>query len=522
MPPLKKTLAQANSLKPVIALDNAAGFKWRRIGLAYAKGLPFRNGCLISLTELVAALITPCGGVRIDALKELDGAFAVVYFDGSRCILLSDHCNTFPVYYRNDFSVVADSSALKRLRVPYILDFDAATSFLYSCNVWNDGTLWKGWKKTEPGCVIDFQYTDGTKTKSVYHTLDCGSDEMPDNSFLENCYDYTRNMLYQLSKSFSNIVVPLSGGYDSRHILLLLKECGAENVQTYFVGSLNSPSLAVSWEIAQRLGYPWCHVVYNNRYWTKAFRSKARSDYSWYSGGIHTMAYHLDWPAVRDLHDDMCGQDTLFLPGYGGDFLAGSAVTKEVLHECSELKDVVRLLMKNYVRNPILKVHHRLLESLLSNTIAPPESSNPEFKLEFLVNEYERFLWRNKYCNHVMNAVRAYEFFGNAKWALPLANKTLINGLYSCRPSRRVNRFFYKEYCSRINDEIFSNIVTMPDREPTGVAKCLISAVKCYARKTILSPYFFIEPWRLPLFWFLNCAYQNSIGARIELREKRF
>ena len=69
------------------------------------------------------------------------------------------------------------------------------------------------------------------------------------------------------------IVLPLSGGLDSRLIAVYLKQIGYENVICFSYGKRESRDVVVSKRIAEKLKFKWEFIPYSRKKWNSFFKS---------------------------------------------------------------------------------------------------------------------------------------------------------------------------------------------------------------------------------------------------------
>ncbi len=121
------------------------------------------------------------------------------------------------------------------------------------------------------------------------------------------------------------IVVPLSGGYDSRLIVLMLKRLGYESVITFSYGRTGNKESEVSRKVAESLGLPWVFVEYSNELWYAWYHSEDYKEYAYFAHGCTSLPHIQDWPAVWQLNrDNVITTDSIFVPGHSADLPAGS------------------------------------------------------------------------------------------------------------------------------------------------------------------------------------------------------
>ena len=125
------------------------------------------------------------------------------------------------------------------------------------------------------------------------------------------------------------IVIPLSGGYDSRLIGHSLRELGARNVLCYTYGLSGNWESGISRELAQHLGFEWVMVPYSNPQWRTVAEPAAFRALLHGSRQFRILAHIQDWPAVQALvAQGRLAPDAVFVPGHSGDFLAGSHIPR--------------------------------------------------------------------------------------------------------------------------------------------------------------------------------------------------
>src|SRR5205807_3818500 len=125
------------------------------------------------------------------------------------------------------------------------------------------------------------------------------------------------------------IVVPLSGGYDSRLIVVMLRDFGCRNVLCYSYGIDGNWEAKISRELAAHLGFRWTMVPYSAPYWRAWSATSEFQRYFRSAGNLASVSHIQDWPAVYEMHRrGEIPNDAVFVPGHSGDFLAGSHIPK--------------------------------------------------------------------------------------------------------------------------------------------------------------------------------------------------
>ena len=129
------------------------------------------------------------------------------------------------------------------------------------------------------------------------------------------------------------IVLPLSGGYDSRLIAVMLARLGYDNVVCFSYGKPGNWESEISRRVAEKLGYKWLFVPYSRRKWRTSFQSEERLAYTRRASALCSPAVLQDWLAVRELTDHkLLSQDAIFVPGHTNDFITGGHIPAELAH----------------------------------------------------------------------------------------------------------------------------------------------------------------------------------------------
>ena len=213
------------------------------------------------------------------------------------------------------------------------------------------------------------------------------------------------------------IVLPLSGGLDSRLLALELRRTGYDRIITFTYGVAGNHEARVAAAIAASLELPWIEVVYTMAAWRAAFRDPTYAAYARYADGLASLPHIQDWLAVRELRDrGSVPADAVFVPGHNGGFLFG---------ENGSLHRLRRPTFRDLVAN-IERVHYHnvaigdpeLRSAIRARLVASLESDRPPYD-ESWTSRYERWEWEERNAKFMVNSVRVYEFWGY-DWRMPL------------------------------------------------------------------------------------------------------
>lgn len=270
--------------------------------------------------------------------SSIDGCWSVVIRQWGQTLIASDTMNMFPVFYTllDGKWLVSDSTAwLARQRPGIRLNEHARAEFLAAGFVMGRETLFEEIYQVRAGEVV--LLTEGHRKVAVqsdtWHYFLPGSfTEEPIELLKDRLVSVLSNVSFRLLSSLKGerLVVPLSGGYDSRLIVCMLKKAGYENVTCFTYGRPN-PESVISQKVAEKLGYEWIFADYTRIDTNGYLESPVFQAYHNYAGNHTSMPYLQEYFGVKYLKDNkLIPANSIFLPGHTGDYLAGSYLEKTI------------------------------------------------------------------------------------------------------------------------------------------------------------------------------------------------
>ena len=216
------------------------------------------------------------------------------------------------------------------------------------------------------------------------------------------------------------IVVPLSGGWDSRLIVLMLTRLRYSNMSAFTYGRPGNVESEISKQIADSLDIEWHFVPYSNELWRKWFQSEERSEYYAMSHNAVSLPHIQDWPAVWELkRGELIPEDSIFVPGHTGDYLAGTTGIGIVFGAaCVSPARVADAIYEGHYYLFPLTGGEPSIEEAIKNRIAVQLDVSVSSS-ESAVGYYKRWVWQERQAKFIVNSVRAYEFWGY-DWWIPL------------------------------------------------------------------------------------------------------
>ncbi|WP_165218762.1 asparagine synthase-related protein [Schaalia sp. ZJ1691] len=311
----------------------------------------------------------------------------------------------------------------------------AAEEFRHLGFVAGTDTLIEGVSTVPSGSCALFR-EDGTMTVTAHSTALCDSpiDVNPE-EFHSHFFDVLREATARMVEQANGhqILIPLSGGADSRLILTLLREVGARNVLAFTYGVAGSSEAEISRLVATGLDYPWKYVQLDphdvHARWYQPETLSFLQD-SW-SG--NALPHIQDWYALKELADDPdIDPHAVISPGH-------TVVGNE--HDFWAFPPEIPVSVGDMAR--ILAHHHFVLQAAPD---FPAHNAYSHAKLETFLREYwpdanphqrasviTQYNLFERQAKYINNSVRAYEHYG-FQWAMPMLEAEAWNTWFSCVP----------------------------------------------------------------------------------------
>ncbi|EKT4485826.1 hypothetical protein JGK44_000201 [Shewanella algae] len=392
----------------------------------------------------------------VNALKvlarELNGAFSVVIEDSEFVILISDKLRSIPLFYSNDeekifISDYLGEAAAKNREV----ESSSINSFIYAGCTIGSKTLLKNVSQILSSEIVMISKKSKLIKKDRYfdhkHSYKNNYDKFDSYDRLDSI---TNNFIERLKVSAKEktLIIPLSGGYDSRYILTALVRANFSNIICYTYGDPKSFEISVAKKVAKNLDVVLHVVEYSEDKWKSLLEDKDFSSYLKFAFNYSSVPHVQDYLALRELKENkLLPSDGIIIPGFCGDLLGGSYMPKEIVegNESELLKNKISdyIFAKQFAnsKEELDSVAKSEILSQISFEIAKDES----FNLDDLISTNEVFLTEHKVSKFVVNSLRVYEFFG-FEWRMPLWDDELITFWYNVPNVDRVDSKLYNDY----------------------------------------------------------------------------
>jgi asparagine synthase (glutamine-hydrolysing) len=251
-------------------------------------------------------------------LQSTNGIFSVVIQIDNCLFAASDKSRVIPLFYsfENETLSISDSPYNLLPKEPKI-DSEAAQEFLLSSFMLDEKTLIEGIYQIKPSAYLCFK--NGEITQKEYYSYCVKNSELNTSKILENDFFVVlENVFNRLIKSANGrqIAVPLSGGYDSRLIVAMLKKLDYQNIVCYTVGRENNPEYLIAKEVAQSLGYPYHFIFTGDREFVENYTDDTTFQrYYKFSGSFFQLFWMYEYFGVKYLiKNGLVEKDAIFFP----------------------------------------------------------------------------------------------------------------------------------------------------------------------------------------------------------------
>lgn len=442
------------------------------LGTIFTRGYAFNDSEFLESADLAGFLSRTCRELSLEEAKtkirelipKLNGCWALVAsFSNGHIVAACDRIRSIPLFYSCQSDGIIISSSIYPIideTRPNILS-SASVDYLLAGYVTGSDTLYEGIQQIQAGEILDYSPSrEGPKLKTTKYYI-----FLPQSPCLltENQLEYELEQV--LDKVFSRwasilkrhpILLPLSGGWDSRLMAAMLKHHGIKDVLCYTYGFSDNKEMSISREVASVLGYDWEFVEYNTRTWHQWMSETKMQDYWRYCSQGVSLPCFQDLPAVDYVIQTHGLQGGMVLPGFTVFYFEGANISAD-LHG-NEASDALRkiaaaILKDHFILWPSNKgtVRSKIKQELEKRLVAQISLSHYSENVTASAL-YEMWNMENRQAKFINNSLRTYEFC-NRGWALPFWDHELTE-FFSYVPEKILRH--KRLYLNTMADKIYT------------------------------------------------------------------
>ena len=434
------------------------------------KGDIFEGLALKTATDISLELRSHSSNLENYIKKKMhswSGNFSLSIETPTTLLCVTDKIRSFPILINTNLGKICVFEYKKTLNKEMTLDKDAALSFYYSGYTLSDSTLLNGVLSVPAGHYYICDKTTKKKKKMQYFSFknkNFDKYEQNETNSIEKLHSIYTNIFKKVIDKCDGrkIVIPLSGGYDSRIVLSYLKYLKYPDILTFSYGNKGFWELDFAKKIAEKAGVPW--LVYNLTSEDRdSFFSVSTQKFYWQATNYEQVPQMNDFYAIRSLIDSLnIPRDAIVINGQSGDFTDGGHIPSELVgltetnDALGKIKDKHFGLWMNKSRDAdlqhILNKNEYILENFGFNN-----NSTENWRA------FEEFEYLHRQSKSVVNGQRVYDHFG-LDWHLPLWDTELLNFWMTEPLEFRFNRSLTKNYAKKVNLLGLFDFPTSPQR----------------------------------------------------------
>jgi len=466
----------------------------------YSCGHAFKNDELLTGEDLIDVFLKPNNQDCSETAKKINGFYSFVIDTPNLIKIVSDHVGSVPLFYNllessSGYEQVVVSDCFHTLlsncsddSVPKLRELE----FRMSTMIAGDNTLLNSIKKTEPGTVLYIDKDEKQVYKSQYYVFRNNPDPQPTDSklysrWLETMHDSFNRILNSLDGR--QIVIGLSGGYDSRLIVMMLDLLDYDNVVMYTWDKDEDVNAAKT--IATNTDYDWfCMNITDKMYrefWDSSERERITKCLS-FSG----MQYPGQGRVItQNILDSIIDDDAVWF--FGHQLFAGGKFSPITSIHSSDVEEAVEGIFEYHFKNYSYEEKEvNSIKSEIRNYIS--EKSYPEGNS---FETIERWYWYNRIPNKF---IRNSRFFKCDVW-YPLLDKEICEFWNFIQDEKRYNKKIYKKWIRKLWDETYEtkfttskDILINKRKQRSNMLQCMLINIKNsrfreYIEKSSLKPF---------------------------------
>ena len=376
---------------------------WHHSANLYVRGYAFLpDGRLLHDDTLASYMDVADEDEWTARLKSLNGIYAIIRNAEDFAAAAIDISRLFPIFFRHDAETLLVSDD------PYTLirkgDKESqlgVAQYLASGNTFDGYTLIDGIHQLRPAEYITANGHHASTFSLCVPRADIHASSPDD---FTTCLDHVFSRLIQ-SLDGRQVVIPLSGGYDSRLIACMLHKHGYKNVICFTAGVPNNVEVQISPKIAETLGFKFYEIDTTDPDLATLITTSNPDFVRYYKhlGGLTNFLWLFEYAAISRLRQlGVIEPNAIFVPGHTANTIAGSELTTACLKCNSSLSYMTSAAILDkfeYGHANVADCVRNYLANHLTSEIAPWTA-------------YQDFVVRNDEVQNINNSARVYEFFG--------------------------------------------------------------------------------------------------------------
>ena len=427
-----------------IKLGKYRGHNWIKTENMYYIGYTYIEDRRIFPEEIDQLLRGKSFNEIASEISKMNGCFSIIYFWKGTIYVCSDKLRLFPIFYSIEKNILTDD--IDKIQSK---NFDYMNKEVFDIIGYTLGkeTLYEQIYQTEGGKCIQISEDNIIKEITYWEYHYNTSQELIENKneFFDKLNYMYSNIIRRLIDyaAEQTIVLPLSGGSDSRLIAYYLRKLGYKNIITYTYGKKNSKEVYISRRVAEYLGLKWFFIEYDTKSMRKLYQSDETKQLFIYSGQGFTTPIIQEWYAISQLiKRNIVKPGMIVVTGLSGDDICGSRVKKEYIGmEKDPTPQIIKLFANLRSCN---KKEYDVIKDKISNC-----NKNQCCKYcEQYSFQIDNFAIMQKISKFINNAIRTYEI-KDLKWYLPFWDDDFLDIWSQVPLQEKAERKLFFEFANK-------------------------------------------------------------------------
>lgn len=362
-------------------------------------------------------------------LHKINGVFTFIIHFENNLFVASDLTRTFPIFYTFQNNQLFLSDNILQLKNKFNLhDFDALSELELKSSNHTHGkkTLLKEVYQVQASEYLIIK-NDKIIERNFFFSYAIKKESSDSYSILKTkTISAFENAFQRFINSLNNrtIVVPLSGGFDSRFIAVMLKKHHYKNVVCYTYGRKDSFEIENSKKTAEALGFKWLFIEYKPQLIKSYLKTDEFKEYAHFAGKLSSMPNLQEYFAVKYLKENqLIDEKSIFVPGFAGDILGGSEFMNTI-PERLETSGIESLIIETKLKNHKLTKSNRAELKLEITKNLSYFDDNYHQKIPETV--FEDYNIKERISKYIFNSASYYLFFGY-EFRFPYWDKELLD-----------------------------------------------------------------------------------------------
>ncbi|MFC4656847.1 hypothetical protein ACFO3I_17650 [Rheinheimera marina] len=455
----------------------------------------------LAAADLLPLLTLACQQNQLpEYLRSLNGFFSGVLLLDGQLFCFTDRTRSRPLFYGMDGAelLISDDTGWLLERLPAAEpEPDSVAEFSFTGFITGSATLHPGIYQLQAAELL--QWSLGQPPQRIIYDwyLHLNSQNTPESiqPWLEQLDQVTEKVVQRLIRYANGrqIVLPLSGGYDSRALAMHFRRAGYPDVVCFTFGRPGSAEVALSRKVASLAGYPWVCVTYSRQMWRELFQQPEFQRFLDFVHGLVSVPTVQVFPAIQQLvKNRQIDANAVIAPGHTGAFFSG-ALDDSGWCESHQVPKALNAVLKKHYEHSREALPEAVREKIVLQleTIADEARRRQRLNVNSLA---ECWNYRERQAKFIINSNRYYDFFA-LDWWMPLWDGDFMAFWQQVPYSLRRSKLLWKTYVNQLVSQQSGNA------EPLGHAN-----VKRY-------------PWLTRLYsWFNYFLEDNHLYAIVPFK----